>query len=77
MKKKIKDLKLGDIIKSPWENKEVEIDRIIIPTEPYYVSEVVLLFTDDTNWSVPSELEIKVIRNVYESGKKRKTGSDE
>lgn len=75
--KKIKDLIPGDIIESPWTGKEVEIDRIIIPTEPYYVSEVVLLFTDDTNWSVPSEHEIEVIRNVYESDEKRKTGSDE
>ena len=75
--KKIKDLIPGDIIESPWTGKEVEIDRVITPKEPYFEGEVVLMFTNKDNWSVGGELEIEVIRNVYESGEKRKTGSDE
>ncbi len=75
--KKIKDLIPGDIIESPWTGKEVEIDRVIIPKEPYYMHEIVLIFTDKDNWSVDGKLKIEVLRNVYENGEKRKTGSDE
>lgn len=75
--KKIKGLIPGDIIESPWTGKEVEIDRVVTAKEPYFEGEVVLMFTDKNNWSVGGEKEIEIIRNVYESGEKRKTGSDE